>query len=181
MSRIGKNPIPVPKGVQVHVGNGVVQVKGPKGALLQPVPGGITVAVEEEQVVVRREGDEREQRALHGLTRALLANAVTGVTVGFKKELDIVGVGYKAELKGAQELMLYLGFSHPVTYKLPEGVAVTYEAKANRLTVTGIDRQKVGQVAAEIRSIRRPDPYKGKGVKYSDEKIIRKAGKTAGK
>jgi large subunit ribosomal protein L6 len=178
MSRIGKNPIPLPKDVQVHVGNGVVQVKGPKGSLLQPVPGGITVAVEAEQVVVRREGDERQVRALHGLTRALLANAVTGVTQGFKRELDIVGVGYKAELKGSQEVSLSLGFSHVVSYKLPEGVAVTYEAKANRLTITGIDRQKVGQVAAEIRAIRPPDPYKGKGVKYSDEVLKLKAGKS---
>jgi large subunit ribosomal protein L6 len=177
MSRIGKNPIPVPAGVQVHVGNGVVQVKGPKGSLLQPVPGGISVALEGEQVVVKRDGDEREKRALHGLTRALLANAVTGVTQGFKRELDIVGVGFKAELKSAQELSLSLGFSHPVSYKLPEGVSVSYEAKANRLTITGIDRQKVGQVAAEIRSLRPPDPYKGKGVKYSDETIRRKEGK----
>jgi len=178
MSRIGKNPIPLPKGVQVHVGNGVVQVKGPKGSMLQPVPGGISVAVEGEQVVVTREGDERNVRALHGLTRALLANAVTGVTEGFKRELDIVGVGYKAELKNPQEVTLSLGFSHTVLYKVPEGVAVAYEAKANRLTITGIDRQKVGQVAAEIRSIRRPDPYKGKGVKYSDEVLKLKAGKS---
>ena len=178
MSRIGKNPIPVPSGVQVHVGNGVVQVKGPKGSLLQSVPGGINVAVEGEQVVVRRDGDEREKRALHGLTRALLANAVTGVTVGFKRELDIVGVGFKAELKSAHELALFLGFSHSVSYKLPEGVAVSYEAKANRLTITGIDRQQVGQVAAEIRALRPPDPYKGKGVKYSDEVLKLKAGKS---
>jgi large subunit ribosomal protein L6 len=178
MSRIGKNPIPVPQGVQVHVGNGVVQIKGPKGSLLQPVPAGITVAVEGEQVVVTREGDERNVRALHGLTRALLANAVTGVTVGFKRELDIVGVGYKAELKSAQEISLSLGFSHSVAYKLPEGVTATYEPKANRLTITGIDRQKVGQVAAEIRSIRPPDPYKGKGVKYADEVLKLKAGKS---
>jgi large subunit ribosomal protein L6 len=178
MSRIGKNPIPVPNGVQVHVGNGVVQVKGPKGSLLQAVPGGINVAIEGEQLVVRREGDEREKRALHGLIRALLANAVTGVTQGFKRDLDIVGVGYKAELKGAQELTLLLGFSHPVRYRLPEGVAVSYEAKANRLTITGIDRQKVGQVAAEIRALRPPDPYKGKGVKYSDEVLKLKAGKS---
>ena len=178
MSRIGKNPISVPSGVQVHVGNGVVQVKGPKGSLLQSVPGGINVAVEGEQVVVRRDGDEREKRALHGLTRALLANAVTGVTVGFKRELDIVGVGFKAELKSAHELALFLGFSHSVSYKLPEGVAVSYEAKANRLTITGIDRQQVGQVAAEIRAPRPPDPYKGKGVKYSDEVLKLKAGKS---
>ncbi|MGE5236358.1 MAG: 50S ribosomal protein L6 [Acidobacteriota bacterium] len=177
MSRIGKNPIPIPAGVQVHVGNGVVQVKGPKGALLQPVPTGITVTVDEGQVQVRRDGDEGPVRALHGLTRALLANAVAGVTSGFKKELDIVGVGYKAEVKNPRELGLALGFSHPVTYKVPEGVAVSYDAKANRLTIEGIDKQKVGQVAAEIRALRPPDPYKGKGVKYADEVLKLKAGK----
>jgi large subunit ribosomal protein L6 len=178
MSRIGKNPIPIPTGVQVHVGNGVVQVKGPRGSLLQPVPLGISVAVEGEEVVVRREGDEGRVRALHGLTRALLANAVTGVTAGFTKELDIVGVGYRAELKGEQELSLQVGFSHPVTYRVPEGVTVSYEPKANRLTIAGIDRQKVGQAAAEIRAIHPPDAYKGKGVKYSNEVLKLKAGKS---
>lgn len=178
MSRIGKNPIPIPSQVQLHVGNGVVQVKGPKGELLQRIPSGIAVAVEGNTVQVTRASDEREVRALHGLTRALLANAVAGVVSGFKKELDIVGVGYKAELKTPQEIVLSLGFSHPVTYKVPEGIAVSYDAKANRLTIQGIDRQKVGQVAAELRGIRPPDPYKGKGVKYSDEVLKLKAGKT---
>jgi len=178
MSRIGKNPVPIPTGVQVHVGNGVVQVKGPKGSLLQPIPDGITVAVEAAEVVVRRGSDLKRVRALHGLTRALLANAVTGVTAGFKKELDIVGVGYKAELRGPQELVLILGHSHPVTYRIPEGVELSYDAKANRLTLQGIDRQKVGQAAAEIRAVRPPDPYKGKGVKYSDEVLKLKAGKS---
>jgi len=177
MSRIGKNPIPIPAGVEVHVGNGVVEVKGPKGSLLQSVPGRISVAIDGEQLVVTRDGDERNVRALHGLTRALLANAVTGVTAGFKRELDIIGVGYKAELKG-NDLTLSLGFSHPVAYKVPEGVTVSYEPKANRLTIEGIDRQKVGQVAAEIRGIRPPDPYKGKGVKYTEEVLKRKAGKS---
>lgn len=178
MSRIGKNPIPIPKAVQVTVADGLVQVKGPKGALHHPLPAGINVAVEGEQVVVTRTGDLPSVRALHGLVRALLANAVSGVTSGFKRELDIVGVGYKAELKNPRELVLSLGFSHQVTYKAPEGVAISYDAKANRLTVEGIDKQRVGQVAAEIRSVRPPDVYKGKGVKYSDEVLKLKAGKT---
>jgi large subunit ribosomal protein L6 len=128
--------------------------------------------------VVTRAGDLPPVRALHGLTRALLANAISGVTAGFKRQLDIVGVGYKAELKTPHEVVLSLGFSHQVTYKVPEGVAVSYDAKANRLTIEGIDKQKVGQVAAEIRSVRPPDVYKGKGVKYSDEVLKLKAGKT---
>jgi large subunit ribosomal protein L6 len=178
MSRIGKTPIPIPKGVQVSVADGVVQVKGPKGALKHPVPGRILVAVEGEQVVIKRTGDEPDVRALHGLVRALLANAISGVTAGFKRELDIVGVGFKAELKNPREIVLALGFSHPVFYKAPEGVAISYDAKANRLTIEGIDKQKVGQVAAEIRGVRPPDAYKGKGVKYADEVLKLKAGKT---
>jgi len=178
MSRIGKNPIPIPQGVQVHVGHGVVEVKGPKGAMLQPVPAAISVSLEAEQIVVKRGNDDRRVRALHGLTRALLANAVKGVTAGFKKELDIVGVGYKAELKGKSEVSLSLGYSHPVVYRVPEGVSVSYDAKANRLTIEGMDRQKVGQVAAEIRAARPPDVYKGKGVRYSDEVVHLKAGKS---
>jgi large subunit ribosomal protein L6 len=178
MSRIGKNPIPIPQAVQVTVADGMVQVKGPKGTLQNPVPAGISVAVEGDQVVVTRAGDLPPVRALHGLTRALLANAISGVTAGFKRQLDIVGVWYKAELKTPHEVVLSLGFSHQVTYKVPEGVAVSYDAKANRLTIEGIDKQKVGQVAAEIRSVRPPDVYKGKGVKYSDEVLKLKAGKT---
>ncbi|MBZ5590173.1 MAG: 50S ribosomal protein L6 [Acidobacteriia bacterium] len=178
MSRIGRNPIPIPKAVQVTVTDGVVQVKGPKGALHTPVPAGISVAVDGQQVVVTRDGDLPPVRALHGLIRALLANAISGVTAGFKRELDIVGVGYKAELKNPREVVLSLGFSHQVTYKVPEGVAVSYDAKANRLTIEGIDKQRVGQVAAEIRSVRPPDVYKGKGVKYADEVLKLKAGKT---
>jgi len=178
MSRVGKNPIPIPPGVQVHVGHGVVEVKGPKGSLLQPIPASISVAVEDGKVVVTRANDERATRALHGLTRALLANAVHGVSAGFKKELDIVGVGYKAELKGPREVTLSLGFSHPVTYTAPEGVTLAYDAKANRITLEGIDKQKVGQAAAEIRAVRPPDPYKGKGVRYADEVLHLKAGKS---
>ena len=177
MSRIGKNPIPIPKAVQVNVGNGVVQVKGPKGSLLQPIPTAISVAVEGEVIVVKRTTDEPDERALHGLTRALLANAISGVTAGFKRELDIVGVGFKADLKGPREVVLSLGFSHTVTYKAPEGITMTYDGKANRLTIEGIDKQRVGQVAAEIRAVRPPDVYKGKGVRYSDETVKLKAGK----
>ena len=178
MSRIGKNPIPVPKGVQVDVGNGVVQVKGPKGSLLRPLPDGISAAMEGETLVVRRATDEKQHRALHGLTRALLANAVTGVSEGFKRELDIVGVGYKAELQGPHEVTLLLGFSHPVVYKTPESVTLSHDAKANRITVEGIDKQQVGQVAADLRRLRPPDPYKGKGVRYTGEVLKRKAGKS---
>lgn len=178
MSRVGKNPIPIPSGVQVHVGNGVVQVKGAKGSVLHPVPDGIDVAVMGEEVQVARSSDEGRFHALHGLTRALLANAVTGVSVGFKRELDIVGVGYKAEVKGPQEMTFALGYSHTVLYRAPEGVTLAYDGKANRITIEGIDKQKVGQVAAEIRALRPPDPYKGKGVRYTGETLKLKAGKT---
>lgn len=178
MSRIGRSPIAIPSNVQVHVGNGVVQVKGPKGTVLHPIPVEISVAIEADRVVVQRTNDEKRVKALHGLTRALLANVILGVTQGFKKELDIVGVGYKAELKSAQLVNLALGFSHPVSYLAPDGVNMSYDAKANRLTIEGIDKQKVGQVAAEIRAIRPPDVYKGKGVKYSDEVLKLKAGKS---
>ncbi len=178
MSRIGKSPIPIPSGVQVHVGNGVVQVKGAKGSILQPLPEGIEVTVKERSVEVKRSSDEARFRALHGLTRALLANAVTGVSAGFKRELDIVGVGYKAEAKGPQEMAFSLGYSHVVLYRAPEGVTLAYDGKANRVTVEGIDKQKVGQVAAEIRALRPPDPYKGKGVRYTGETLKLKAGKT---
>jgi len=177
MSRIGKNPIAVPTGVKVDVGNGVVQVKGPKGTMLQHLPEGISVAMESGELRVARANDEKAQRALHGLTRALLANAVTGVTDGFKKELDIVGVGYKADLRGPQEVVLSVGYSHTVTYRAPEGVTLTHDPKANRIGVEGIDKQKVGQVAAELRAIHPPDRYKGKGIRYSDEQIKLKAGK----
>jgi large subunit ribosomal protein L6 len=178
MSRIGRKPIPIPKAVQVSVAEGVVQVKGPKGTLSQPLPSAIAVQVEGDQINVTRGSDEPDVRALHGLVRALLANALSGVTSGFKRELDIVGVGFKAELKGPRELSLLLGFSHPVVYKAPEGVSISYDGKANRLTIEGIDKQKVGQVAAEIRGIRPPDAYKGKGVKYAGEVLKLKAGKT---
>ena len=177
MSRIGKNPVPIPSGVQITVDAGTIEVKGSKGSLTQPIPEGISVDVAAEQVTVTRSSDEGKYRALHGLTRALLANAVTGVSEGFTKQLDIVGVGYKAELRSAKEIVFSLGYSHQVVYNVPDGIDVDYDGKANRLTVTGIDKQKVGQVAAEIRALRPPDVYKGKGVRYTGEALKMKAGK----
>jgi large subunit ribosomal protein L6 len=179
MSRIGKSPITVPSGVDVNIANGAITVKGPKGTLSRVIPGEIIVRKDEATLLVERPNDERDNRALHGLTRTLVANMVQGVTDGFAKELDIVGVGYRAEAQGPNKLRLSLGFSHPVMVDAPEGV--TFEVpQPTRVVVKGIDKEVVGQVAANIRSIRKPEPYKGKGVRYLNERIIRKAGK-AGK
>jgi len=179
MSRIGKSPIAVPSGVDVTIVNGAITVKGPKGTLSRVIPGEISVRKDETNLLVERPNDERENRSLHGLTRTLVANMVQGVTGGFVKELDIVGVGYRAEAQGPNKLRLSLGFAHPVMVDAPEGV--TFEVRQpTRIIVKGIDKETVGQVAANIRSIRKPEPYKGKGVRYLDERIIRKAGK-AGK
>jgi large subunit ribosomal protein L6 len=180
MSRIGKKPIPLPKGVEIRQEGNTLTVKGPKGSLSTLVVAGIGVSVEDNVVQFSRGNDEGKTRSLHGLMRALVANNVTGVTEGFKRELDIVGVGYRAEVKG-REVVFQLGYSHPVRFPIPEGIDVTIDAKTNHITINGIDKQKVGQVAAEIRSLREPDPYKGKGIKYSNEVIRRKAGKAAGK
>ncbi len=180
MSRIGNKPIPVPKGVEVKKDGDAVMVKGPKGSLTTAVVPGIDVKIENNVVSFSRANDEGKSRAAHGLMRALVANNVLGVTQGFKKELDIVGVGYRAEVKG-KEVVFQLGYSHPVRFAIPKGIEITVEAKTGHITITGIDKQKVGQTAAEIRSLREPDPYKGKGIKYSDEVIRRKAGKAAGK
>lgn len=180
MSRIGKKEIPLPKGVEVREDGGAIVVKGPKGSMTTPLVPGITMAVENNVIKFERKNDEGKTRAFHGLMRALVANNVKGVSEGFKRELDIVGVGYRAEVKG-KEVVFQLGYSHPVRYAIPEGIEITVDPKTNHVTVTGIDRQKVGQTAAEIRSLRQPDPYKGKGIKYSDEVIRRKAGKAAGK
>jgi large subunit ribosomal protein L6 len=180
MSRIGKAPINVPTGVDVTVASGTVTVKGPKGTLSFAVPGAITVAKEDAVLTVSRPDDERENRSLHGLTRTLVNNMVVGVTDGFTKELEIIGVGYRAEAQGPNKLRLALGFSHPVIVDAPEGV--TFEVPApTRVIVKGIDKETVGQVAANIRSIRKPEPYKGKGVRYLGEKVLRKAGKTGKK
>jgi len=180
MSRIGKKEISVPKGVEVKQDGNAVLVKGPKGSLKTPIVSGISVSVENNVVKFERKDEERKTRAFHGLMRALVANNVKGVSEGFKKELDIVGVGYRAEVKG-KEVVFQLGYSHPVKFAIPEGIDIAVDAKTGHITVTGIDRQKVGQTAAEIRGLREPDPYKGKGIKYSDEVIRRKAGKAAGK
>ena len=180
MSRIGKKEIPLPKGVEVkHDANGVT-VKGPKGSLTTAFVPGIGVKVENNVVQFTRADEEKKTRAFHGLMRALVASNVKGVSEGFKKELDIVGVGYRAEVKG-KEVVFQLGYSHPVRFAIPQGIDIAVDGKTGHITVTGIDKQKVGQVAAEIRGLREPDPYKGKGIKYSDEVIRRKAGKAAGK
>lgn len=180
MSRIGKAPISLPAGVDVVVANRTVTVKGPKGSLSRPIPGEIEISVEDGVVQCTRPNDERHHRAQHGLTRSLVNNMVIGVTDGFKKQLDIVGVGYRAEAQGPNALRLNLGFSHPVHFTAPDGI--TFEVPVQtQVIVNGIDKEVVGQVAADIRSIRKPEPYKGKGVRYSGERILRKAGKTGKK
>jgi large subunit ribosomal protein L6 len=178
MSRIGKSPVPVPSGVTVQVAGATVTVTGPQGTLSRLIPGAITVRQEDSTLLVERPDDERQNRALHGLTRSLVANMVTGVTQGFTKELEIVGVGYRAQARGPSAIELALGFSHPVVVDAPEGV--TFEVPVpTRIVVKGIDKEKVGQVAADIRKIRKPEPYKGKGVRYAGERVMRKAGKAA--
>jgi large subunit ribosomal protein L6 len=177
MSRIGKQPIPLPGAVKVNLLDGAVEVQGPKGRTVTSIPGGISCSVDAGVLVVTRQEDTKQVRAFHGLTRALLANAVRGVSEGYKRELDIVGVGYKAAIEGSK-LNLSLGFSHPVEFPIPAGTTITVE-KNTHLTVTGHDRQQVGQVAAQIRAYRKCEPYKGKGVKYTEEVVVRKAGKTA--
>jgi large subunit ribosomal protein L6 len=179
MSRIGKKPIAIPQGVKVAIQGNVVEVQGPKGKLQTSVPAGIRVEQKDGNVVALREKDE--QAALHGLTRALLNNAVEGVTKGWTRELEIVGVGYRAEMKGKGMVVFSLGYSHPIEYPLPSGIDAAVDPKQTRLTITGIDRQKVGQVAAEMRSLRPPDPYKNKGVRYAGERLKKKVGKTGAK
>jgi len=177
MSRIGKKPVAIPAGVSVTVGATEVKVKGPKGELSLPVPASCKVTQENGEIIVTRAGDEKFMRASHGTTRAHLNNMVNGVTTGFTKDLEIVGVGYKAEAKGTT-LTLTIGYSHLVTFTAPHGVTIE-TPEPTKIKISGIDRQKVGQVAAEIRAIRPPEPYKGKGIKYIDEHIERKAGKSA--
>ena len=179
MSRIGRSPINVPSGVTVAVdGEHRVTVKGPQGELARTVPAAITIRHDGDVLVVERPDDQRQNRALHGLTRSLVANMVAGVTEGFSKELEIVGVGYRAIPKGPSALELALGFSHPVNVSAPAGV--TFEVpSATRIIVKGIDKERVGQVAADIRKLRKPEPYKGKGVRYVGERVVRKAGKAA--
>lgn len=177
MSRIGKLPIDVPAGVTITVDSDVISVKGPKGELTVPHLSDVTVTLDGSQAIVTRKDDERVAKAQHGLQRALLFNAVAGVTKGFEKKLEVNGVGFRVAMSG-DTLEMALGFSHPVKYKAPAGVAIT--TNKMEITVSGIDKQAVGQVAAEIRALKKPEPYKGKGIKYADEVILRKAGK-AGK
>jgi large subunit ribosomal protein L6 len=180
MSRIGKAPIAVPSGVDIAIANGTVTVKGPKGSLQRSIPGAISVRQEEATLFVERPNDERMNRSLHGLTRTLVNNMVLGVTQGFQKELEIIGVGYRAEAVSPTTLRLNLGFSHPVLMEAPEGI--TFEVPTQtRVIVKGIDKEVVGQMAANIRAVRKPEPYKGKGVRYQGERVLRKAGKTGKK
>ena len=178
MSRIGQAPITVPGGVDVTLADGHITVKGPKGTLSRPIPGAITVRQDGEQLLVERPDDERENRSLHGLTRTLVNNMVVGVTEGFRKELEIQGVGYRATAQGPAALELALGFSHTVKVNAPDGI--TFDVPSpTRIDVVGIDKEVVGQVAANIRALRKPEPYKGKGVRYVGEYVQRKAGKAA--
>ncbi len=179
MSRIGKKPIAIPKGVTVKIEGNTVLVQGPKGKLDTPLPSGIKMEQKDGHIVALRENDS--QAALHGLARALVNNAVEGVTKGWMRELEIVGIGYRAELKGKGIVVFNLGYSHPIEYPLPSGVAAAIDPKQTRITLTGIDRQQVGQVAAEMRALRPPDPYKNKGVRYVGERLKKKVGKTGAK
>lgn len=178
MSRIGKMPVPIAKGVEVKQANGALTVKGPKGQLELSVHRDMTVVVDGSEIRVERPSDHKDHRALHGLTRSLIANMVAGVTEGFSKTLEIVGVGYRADAKGGG-ITLHVGFSHPVEYQAADGVSLECPNQTT-IVVSGIDKQKVGQTAAEIRSFRPPEPYKGKGIRYQGEHVRRKAGKTAG-
>lgn len=178
MSRIGRKPVPIPQGVNVQVEGHLVKAEGPKGRLAQPIPPGLRAAVDDGKVVIVRGGDDRRIRALHGLARALVANMVTGVTQGFERRLEIVGIGYRAQLQG-RNLQLALGFSHPIVFPLPEGITAEVE-KQTQITLRGADKALLGETAARLRALRKPDPYKGKGIKYAGEVIRRKVGKKAG-
>lgn len=180
MSRIGKQPVSIPEKVEVKVANNRVDVKGPKGSLNFNFPSQVSVEVADQAVNVSRKGEDRISRSMHGLSRNLIANMVKGVSIGFVKELDINGVGYRAEVKG-KELHMALGYSHPVIYPLPEGISAEVDAKRTKITLSGIDKQLLGNTAAKVRSFRPPEPYRGKGIKYATETIRRKEGKSAGK
>jgi large subunit ribosomal protein L6 len=179
MSRIGKKPIPVPDKVKVDIKSGSVVVTGPKGSVTNPIPPGIRFEQKDKELLAIRKDDSGSQRAFHGLARALVANAVRGVTEGFSKEMDIVGVGYRAEAR-KNSVVFTLGFSHPIEYPLPPGISVTVD-KQTHLVISGVDRQLVGQIAANIRSLKKPDPYKQKGIRYTNERLKKKAGKAGGK
>ena len=178
MSRIGKQPIPIPQGVKIQIEGLTVRAEGPKGKLSQPVPTGLTTRVADGTIVIERAGDDRRVRALHGLARALVANMVTGVKDGFERRLDIVGIGYRAQMQG-RNIQLALGYSHPIIFPLPDGVTAEID-KQVAITLRGADKAVLGQTAAKLRALRKPDPYKGKGIKYANEVIRRKVGKKAG-
>lgn len=178
MSRIGKKPIVIPQGVKVQVEGSVVRAEGPKGKLAQPVPSGLSAAIENDHLVIVRSGEDRRVRALHGLARALVANMVTGVKDGFERKLEIVGIGYRAQIQG-RNIQLALGYSHPVIFPLPEGISAEIDKQVS-ITLRGADKALLGETAAKLRSLRKPDPYKGKGIKYAGETIRRKVGKKAG-
>ena len=178
MSRIGRKPIPIPAGVSVAVDGATVRAQGPKGALTQTVPSALRVALTDNQLVVSRGSDQASARALHGLMRALLANMVSGVKHGFERKLEIVGIGYRAQVQG-KAIQLALGYSHPIIFPLPDGVSAEIE-KQTMITLRAADKAILGQTAAKLRDLRKPDPYKGKGIKYADEVIRRKVGKKAG-
>ena len=179
MSRIGNKVIPVPSTVKVQISGNLVEVQGPKGKMSNTVPDGIRFELKEGQLVALRSAETKQQRALHGLARSLVANAVKGVTDGFQKELEIVGIGYRAEARG-KSIVFSLGFSHPIDFQIPTGITIAVE-KQTRLVISGIDKQKVGQTAATIRSLRKPDPYKNKGIRYAGEVLKKKVGKTGAK
>ncbi|MFN8016134.1 MAG: 50S ribosomal protein L6 [Acidimicrobiia bacterium] len=178
MSRIGLKPIPVPSGVEVSVSGSTCKVKGPKGELQSEIPAVVTVSIADGEVKVARENEERQSKALHGLTRQLIANNIVGVSEGYMKALEIVGVGYRAQAQGTSKLDMALGFSHPVVFEAPEGITFVTPTQT-RIEVSGIDKQLVGQVAANIRKLKKPEPYKGKGIRYEGEYVRRKAGKSA--
>ncbi len=179
MSRVGRKIIPIPGGVKINIGDGFVEVQGPKGKLQTQLPSGIQFEKQDGQLVAKRDSETKQHKALHGLARSLVANSVKGVTEGFQKELEIVGIGYRAELRG-KSVVFSLGFSHPIEFPIPSGISIAVD-KQTRLTISGIDKQKVGQVAATIRSLRKPDPYKNKGIRYVGEVLKKKVGKTGAK
>ena len=179
MSRVGKVPIPIPSGVKIDLENGILKVTGPKGSLQHTLPEGVSLDITKESIIVTRADDHRKNRALHGLTRSIISNLVTGVTQGFERALEITGVGYRSEVQG-NVLVLSLGYSHPIHFTLPENITVKVD-KQNRITIEGCDKQRVGETAAKIRAFRPPEPYKGKGIRFAEERIRRKVGKTAAK
>ncbi|MBM3801604.1 MAG: 50S ribosomal protein L6 [Acidimicrobiia bacterium] len=179
MSRIGNKVIPIPSGVKVNIGAGLVEVQGPKGKLSSRVPDGIQFSMIDGRLVAKRAAETKQLRALHGLARSLVANAVRGVTDGFQKELEIFGIGYRAEVRG-KSVVFSLGFSHPIDFQIPSGINITVE-KQTKLVVSGTDKQRVGQTAATIRSLKKPDPYKNKGIRYAGETLKKKVGKTGAK